>query len=96
KYGRQIVSLGHIGDGNIHNFILGDNGKLPEHYEELKQEIYRVAIKHGGTVTAEHGTGKLRKKHMSLQFPQRQIELMKGIKKVFDPNGILSPGNVFD
>lgn len=96
KYNREIVSLGHIGDGNIHNFILGENGKLPDNYEELKEEIYKSAIKYGGTVTAEHGTGKTRKKHLPLQFPKRQIELMYGIKRLFDPNGILSPGNIFD
>ncbi|MCH3971841.1 MAG: FAD-binding oxidoreductase [Oscillospiraceae bacterium] len=96
KYHREVVSLGHIGDGNIHNFILGEGGKLPDNYEELKESIYKAAIKNGGTVTAEHGTGKTRKKHMPLQFPPRQIELMKGIKNLFDPNDILSPGNIFD
>ncbi|HCR43274.1 MAG TPA: FAD-binding oxidoreductase, partial [Ruminococcaceae bacterium] len=96
KYNREIVSLGHIGDGNIHNFILGDNGKLPENYEALKEDIYKAAVKYGGTVTAEHGTGKTRKKHMELQFPPKEIALMNGIKKLFDPNGILSPGNIFD
>ncbi|MCI1966959.1 MAG: FAD-binding oxidoreductase [Oscillospiraceae bacterium] len=96
KYNREVVSLGHIGDGNIHNFILGENGKLPENYEQLKEDIYKVAVKYGGTVTAEHGTGKTRKKHMPLQLPKREIELLYGIKKLFDPNAILSPGNIFD
>lgn len=96
KYGREIVSLGHIGDGNIHNFILGENGKLPPHYEELKEEIYKAAVKYGGTITAEHGTGKIRRQHLSLQFQPREVELMKGIKNLFDPNGILCPGNIFE
>ncbi|EDK35506.1 FAD-binding oxidoreductase [Clostridium kluyveri] len=96
EYDNKIVSLGHIGDGNIHNFIMGDNGKLPANYEELKEAIYKTAIKYGGTITAEHGTGKLRKKHMPLQFSKREIEIMEGIKKVFDPNGILNQGDMVD
>ncbi|WP_446898683.1 FAD-binding oxidoreductase [Clostridium sp. LBM24168] len=96
EYGNSIVSLGHIADGNIHNFIMGDNGKLPSYYEELKERMYETAIKYGGTVTAEHGTGKTRKKHMPLQFSKKEIDIMNGIKKVFDPNGILNPGDIVD
>ncbi|AZV56974.1 FAD-binding oxidoreductase [Clostridium sp. AWRP] len=96
EYGNEIVSLGHIGDGNIHNFIMGDNGRLPANYEQLKEEIYKTAIKYGGTITAEHGTGKTRKKHMPLQFSQAEINIMENIKRAFDPNSILSPGNIVD
>ncbi len=96
KYNNNIVSLGHIADGNIHNFIMGENGKLPSYYEELKEKMYKTALKYGGTVTAEHGTGKTRKKHMSLQFTEREIEIMKNIKNAFDPNGILNPGTIMD
>lgn len=96
KYGNNILSLGHIADGNIHNFIMGDNGNLPSYYEGLKEEIYKAAIKYGGTVTAEHGTGKTRKKHMNLQFTEDEINIMRGIRKVFDPNGILNKGTIFD
>ncbi len=94
KHHREIVSLGHIGDGNIHNFILGDHGNLPNNYEELKEDVFKTAIKYGGTITAEHGTGKTRKKHMPLQFSSKEIAVMEGIKRVFDPNGILNPGNI--
>ena len=57
---------------------------------------YQAAIKYGGTITAEHGTGKTRKRYMGLQFSDIEIEIMKGIKKVFDPNGILNPGTIID
>ncbi|AYD39945.1 FAD-binding oxidoreductase [Clostridium fermenticellae] len=96
KYNNHILSLGHIADGNIHNFIMSDNGKLPSYYEELKEEIYKAAIKYGGTVTAEHGTGKTRKKHMNLQFTDDEINIMRGIRAVFDPNKILNQGDIFD
>lgn len=96
KYNNNILSVGHIADGNIHNFVMSDNGRLPDNYEELKEEIYKTAIKYGGTITAEHGTGKLRKKNMSLQFNEKEIDIMEGIKKVFDPNKILNPGTIVD
>ena len=94
KYHTKIPAVGHIGDGNIHNFILSDNGKLPSYYEEFKREMYKIALKYGGTITAEHGTGKTRKGCMSLQFTKREIQIMEGIKKTFDPNGILNPGTI--
>ncbi|AYD39298.1 FAD-binding oxidoreductase [Clostridium fermenticellae] len=95
KYNTEIPSAGHIGDGNIHNFILTDeNGNLPSYYEEFKKELYKTALKYGGTITAEHGTGKTKKNYMSLQYTDREIKIMEGIKKVFDPNNILNCGNI--
>ena len=96
KYNTITPSVGHIADGNVHNFIMSKNGKLPVYFEAIKEEMYEAAIKYGGTVTAEHGTGKTRKKHMSLQYSEREIEIMRGIKKIFDPNGILNPGTIVD
>ena len=96
KYNTITPSVGHIADGNIHNFIMLVNGEKPPYLEEIRQEMYEAAIKHGGTVTAEHGTGKTRKKHMNLQFSEREIEILKGIKKAFDPKGILNPGTIID
>ncbi len=96
KYDNAIVSLGHIADGNMHNFMMNKDGKLPENYEDMKREIYQTAIKFGGTITAEHGTGKTRSAFMTLQFPPKEIALMKAIKAAFDPNGILNPHTIFD
>ncbi|WP_446896969.1 FAD-binding oxidoreductase [Clostridium sp. LBM24168] len=94
KYNTIIPSVGHIADGNIHNFILSDNGRVPSYYEQLKEEMYKTAIKYGGTITAEHGTGKTKKKHMYLQFSSREMEIMKAVKHAFDPNGILNPDTI--
>jgi glycolate oxidase len=94
KYNTTSPSVGHIGDGNIHNFIMMDNGQLPYYMEEIRNEMYQMAIDLGGTVTAEHGTGKTRMKHMTQQYTSREIEIMENIKRAFDPNGILNPGNV--
>ncbi len=95
KYDNPIVSLGHIADGNMHNFLMNRDGKLPENYEDMKKEIYQTAIRYGGTITAEHGTGKTRTDYMSLQFSPKELEIMRSIKKAFDPNGILNPGTIF-
>lgn len=96
KYGTYTLCNGHIADGNIHNFIFLDDGKVPAYADEMRGEFYAAAISYGGTCTAEHGTGRTRKKYMPLQFGEREIAIMKGIKKVFDPNGILNSGIIVD
>lgn len=79
----------------MHNFLMNRNGCLPENYEDMKKEIYRTALKFGGTITAEHGTGKTRTDYMGMQFPEKELEIMRAIKTAFDPNGILNPGTIF-
>lgn len=91
KYGAVIDTVGHIGDGNVHNNIYLVDGKMPSYYEEMKEDLYKMAIKMGGTITGEHGIGKTRRKNIPLEFNETQINLMRNIKKVFDPNNILNP-----
>jgi glycolate oxidase len=98
RYGVRIVSFGHAGDGNVHVNVLKDD--LPiERWEELvpplAEEIYRLTISLGGTITGEHGVGVSRRRYLPLALDAAQIELMRGIKAVFDPNGILNPGKIF-
>lgn len=92
KYNATIPSFGHAGDGNIHNFIMTEDGEKPEGYEELSKEIYKLAVGLGGTITAEHGVGKVRNERLGIQFSPKHLEIMRGIKKVFDPNNIMNPG----
>ncbi|MBV7272576.1 FAD-binding oxidoreductase [Clostridium sp. PL3] len=96
KYGTYTLCNGHIGDGNIHNFVFLEDGKVPDYIDDMRAEFYAAALSYGGTCTAEHGTGRLRKQYMSLQFGEREIAIMQGIKKVFDPNGILNSGVIVD
>lgn len=91
KHNASIDTVGHIGDGNVHNNIYLVDGEVPNYYEEMKEELYKMAIKGGGTITGEHGVGKTRRKNLPLQFDEVQIDLMRGIKKLFDPNNILNP-----
>ena len=93
--GTNIVA--HIADGNVHNDILylGD-GSVPIYAEELKCKMYKLCFGYGGTVTGEHGIGKIRTKELIQQKDHVELELMKGIKRVFDPNGIMNPGAVLE
>ncbi|MPM94291.1 putative FAD-linked oxidoreductase [bioreactor metagenome] len=96
KYGTRSPRVGHVADGNFHNFILLKDGKVPEYTDDMRREFYQAALKYGGTVVAEHGTGKTRKRYMSLQYSPAQLAIMRGIKRAFDPNNILNPGVIVD
>lgn len=86
----------HIADGNIHSDIVLVNGKMPPYAEELKNKIFKACFKYNGTITGEHGIGKLRIDDLKLQKSEVELNLMKSIKRVFDPNNILNPGTVLD
>jgi glycolate oxidase len=98
KYHFKSVCYGHAGDGNLHvNIIKGEltdnawNTELPKAIHELFTEVVRL----GGTISGEHGIGWVQKEYMPIAFPQVTLELMRNIKKTFDPNGILNPGKIF-
>lgn len=97
EYGFTSVCYGHAGDGNLHiNIIKGEmsdekwNNELPKAIRELFTEV--VAL--GGTLSGEHGIGLVQKQYMDIPFRPASLDLMRGIKQVFDPNGILNPGKV--
>jgi glycolate oxidase len=91
KYNTVIPIYGHVADGNFHPhpmIDLEERGIL----HEVKREIYKAAIELGGVVTGEHGVGQIRNVDLDLYPAGKSWQLMRGIKKVFDPNGILNPG----
>ncbi len=97
KYGILTISYGHAGDGNIHvNIIKKDisdddwKNKLPHVIEELFREVVIM----GGSISGEHGIGWVQKDYLPLALSDVEIELMRQIKKVFDPKGILNPGKL--
>lgn len=92
SYGATIDTVGHIGDGNVHNNIYLVDGQVPSYYEAMREDVYRLAVELGGTITGEHGIGKIRREFLPIQFNSVQIALMRGIKKLFDPKDILNPG----
>jgi glycolate oxidase len=98
KYNFKSVCYGHAGDGNLHvNIIKGDmseeewNRKLPEGI----REIFGLCVRLGGTISGEHGIGYVQKPYIGIALPDINLSIMRGIKQVFDPNGILNPGKIF-
>ena len=97
KYNIRIPSFGHAGDGNLHIYICRDNYSKEQFeviLEKVFNELYARANEVGGLVSGEHGIGYAKKGYMREQLGDTQIELMNGIKKVFDPNNILNPGKI--
>ena len=98
KYGFESVCYGHAGDGNLHvNIIKGNlsNAFWDTELTVAIRELFTEVVKMGGTISGEHGIGLVQKPYMDLAFDQTGLALMRGIKKVFDPNGILNPGKIF-
>jgi glycolate oxidase len=94
----RIVSFGHAGDGNVHVNVLKDD-LGDDRWESLvpavTEEIYRLALSLGGTITGEHGVGATRRRYLPMALDDVQIELMRQIRRVFDPHHILNPGKIF-
>lgn len=98
KYGFRSVCYGHAGDGNLHVNIIKEemsdedwNTKVPLGI----REIFELCVSLGGTISGEHGIGYVQKNYLDIAFNETQMNLMKGIKRVFDPKGILNPGKIF-
>lgn len=98
KYGFKSICYGHAGDGNLHiNIIKGDMTDVAWNNELSKgiRELFELTVELGGTLSGEHGIGYVQKHYMDIAFTEVELDLMKGIKKVFDPKGILNPGKIF-
>jgi glycolate oxidase len=99
EFGLKTSNMGHIGDGNIHFSIISEE-PVTEDWRfksmEGKREIYKLVRSLGGMLSAEHGIGYLQKSYMPLFFKENHLSILRGIKKAFDPSGILNPAKVFD
>ncbi|MDK8182420.1 FAD-linked oxidase C-terminal domain-containing protein [Paenibacillus sp. UMB4589-SE434] len=93
----NICTFGHAGDGNLHPTCTTDARDKEEIHrvEEAFAEIFEEAIRLGGTITGEHGVGMVKAPYLEWKVGEAGIELMKGIKQAFDPNGIMNPGKIF-
>jgi glycolate oxidase len=107
ELGIWIPTYGHAADGNLHAHITSarweDDGPVvlqesewKPRYEKARDAIHEDAQLRGGVVSGEHGIGLVKKSYLASFLGDRQIELMRGIKKAFDPNGIMNPGKIFD
>jgi glycolate oxidase len=95
--GLSMASFGHAGDGNIHfNIMLDKKDKTQlKKAEAAVEELFDYTLKLGGTISGEHGIGITKAPYMGKEIGPVELDLMKKIKKVFDPKGILNPGKIF-
>jgi len=107
QYDIWLPTFGHAADGNIHTHIMKarfENGEISpvpesewrEKFESIQRELYDDCKKRGGVISGEHGIGLVKKRFLPFVLDETQIELMKGLKKVFDPQNILNPGKIFE
>lgn len=95
QYGLQVVQFGHIGDGNLHPNVLFDpRVDAEEKVWELLHEIARVALRHGGVLSGEHGIGLMKRDFMSEAVDPETLEALRRVKAAFDPHNRLNPGKV--
>lgn len=107
RYGLWLPTFGHAADGNVHTHIMKaryedgrmvpvPEGEWRDKADRVREELFRDAKERGGVISGEHGIGLVKKPYLPLALDERQIALMRGIKRVFDPNGIMNPGKIFD
>ncbi len=98
RYNLVCAIFGHIGDGNLHvNFMFDKSDpKEVEKVEKAVEELFKLTIDFGGSITGEHGVGITKKPFLSLQLGEVGMELVKGVKKLFDPRNLFNPGKLVD
>ncbi|MHC1768043.1 MAG: FAD-binding oxidoreductase [Verrucomicrobiia bacterium] len=98
KYKLRVGTFGHMGDGNLHPTFLTDERNKEEMHriEQAFTEIFDEAIRLGGTITGEHGIGTAKKSFLPKFAGDAQMRVMRELRRILDPNGILNPGKMFD
>lgn len=98
--GTDVVWFGHIGDGNLHINVLPPEGMAADAFvlqcERVTELLSAALARHGGSISAEHGIGLVKKPYLLDTRSAEEVALMRGIKRVLDPNGVMNPGKVFD
>lgn len=95
--GINIVNFGHAGDGNIHVNIMVDRANEEEYRKgvSLVEKVFQETLSLGGSISGEHGVGLTKAGYIDMELSGKEIEIMKKIKKTFDPKNILNPGKIF-
>ena len=98
RYGFNSVCYGHLGDGNLHINVMKEKISDEDWNTKINDgigEIFKLAVNLGGTLSGEHGIGIAKRPYMFIAMKEANIEVMRGIKRAFDPKGILNPGKIF-
>ncbi|WP_324014178.1 FAD-binding oxidoreductase [Microbacterium sp. JZ37] len=95
EHGVVIPTVAHAGDGNLHPNFVFDGDEVPAHVWAAADDLFRSALRLGGTLTGEHGVGLLKRRWLADELGDDQWRLQRDIARVFDPRGILNPGKVF-
>ncbi|MBL8183025.1 MAG: hypothetical protein JNL64_15610, partial [Blastocatellia bacterium] len=97
RHNTFVANFGHAGDGNIHvNFVVDrEDADAIVRARKCVSETFKLSVELGGTISGEHGIGYVKSQYLDYAIDKPTLEVMKGIKKVFDPNGILNPGKMF-
>jgi glycolate oxidase len=98
RFGFLSVCYGHAGDGNVHVNIIKGNMSDEDWNTKLKEgvrQIFELTVSLGGTISGEHGIGSVQREYMDVKYSKVHLDLMRGIKSVFDPKGIVNPGKIF-
>jgi D-lactate dehydrogenase (cytochrome) len=91
----RYTIFGHIGDNHVHVNILPRDDKEASMAREIYLNFVKRAVEVGGTISAEHGIGKLKREYLRLMYSDQHLREMAALKRVFDPEGILGRGNIF-
>ena len=96
----EVLWYGHIGDGNLHLNILKPDSLDAEAFQRrcsgVSEQVFGIVQRHGGSISAEHGVGLLKKDYLHFSRSELEVQLMRQIKAAFDPLGIMNPGKIFD
>ena len=94
----EIIAFGHVGDGNLHYSACEPKGAgspvLSGHAGEITRIVHEQAMRFGGSISAEHGVGRLKRDELARIRPQAATDTMRAIKTALDPLGIMNPGRV--
>jgi FAD/FMN-containing dehydrogenase len=98
--GARPVPFGHFGDGNIHYNVTqpqgADRPSYLAHWNEVAEAVHGIVLRHGGSISAEHGIGRMKARALECVKSEVELALMRRIKTVFDPRGILNPGKLLE
>ena len=97
--GSRLVDFGHLGDGNLHYNVQAPEGVAPAHFLRTHEAavnalVYDQVAAHGGSISAEHGIGQLKREELAQRKSPVALQLMRQIKQALDPRGLLNPGRV--